>query len=222
MPCLIIEKGEPYEMGKIIPLQKKTITVGRISGDFQPDIAFANSYISRKHLSIKYEEGHYLCADRDSTNGTKLNNDDLEKDVFVTLKNGDRIILAKSDALIVYSDDFDLETQKVPQVGDRIPVSFNDERRELTINNRSITLTGNLYALFIILYVNRGKGVSHDEIRKAVWTEREKDYNGIPIATEEEIMTNIMRLRKKFQEYPYTIKTLRGFGYLLDMGMDIR
>lgn len=52
------------------------------------------SYISRQHINIWYEDGHYYIEDRSSTNGTQLNGTDITGDGRHAIAEGDIIELA--------------------------------------------------------------------------------------------------------------------------------
>ena len=51
-------------------------------------------YISRRHLIIRFEEGHYCVEDKDSTNGTRLNGTEIKGKGKCKLNNGDLIEIA--------------------------------------------------------------------------------------------------------------------------------
>lgn len=216
MSLLIIDKGEPYQKGHIVPLDKKDLTIGRASVNAVSDIMFANTFISNKHLLITFRDERFYVIDTNSKNGTKLNNAVIEKNNGYALKDGDNISLSEGRVLLVFREEEQQETMTAGPSVEAGGIVFDDERRELTINGKQIRLAGNPYTLFKLLYENRGRVVTHDDIRKTVWSYRAKDHNGIPLATEDEIMTTVMRLRRALQEYPDAIKTKRGFGYMLE------
>jgi len=54
-------------------------------------------------------------------------------------------------------------------------------------------------------------------IRLEVWPERVKDDRGNPLVDDEEITTLVYRLRNQLGECGAMIRTIRGYGYLLDL-----
>ena len=64
------------------------------------DIVIPDSYLSKKHVQIFYENGVYLLEDLDSTNGTFVNNHRIENKP-VPLRNGDRISIGQCNFLFV-------------------------------------------------------------------------------------------------------------------------
>ena len=214
MPSLLIVRGEPYQKGQIIPLNSKTTRIGRLSKKAAPDILFANAYVSSNHLSIRYRNKKFYIKDTNSKNGTELNGVTLQKNEYYALTDGDKISLSNGHILLIFQEEEQRGTMTAvpPEQG----ILLDDDRCEIKINGRRIMLAGNPYALFRLLYENRGKGVTHDDIRKSVWPDRARDHNGIPFVTEDEVMTTVLRLRRKLQDYPDAIRTVRGHGYMLE------
>jgi pSer/pThr/pTyr-binding forkhead associated (FHA) protein len=214
---IFIEKGEPYSKGTLILLSKKRITIGRHFTDDQPDIALNNPVISRDHLIIEWKNGSYRCIDGNSKNGTKINDKKLEKSTYYEIHNGDRLCLADDAAILLFSYNARPTTLTIPIDTKELNIRFNAERRELFVDDKKIVLSGNLYKLFEVLYNNRGKVVSHSEIKEAVWSDRARDEKGDPLTTEEEINVLMMRLRKKLGTNSKLLNNIRGYGYLLDI-----
>lgn len=63
-------------------------TIGR---SVENDIIVPDSYISRKHARISFENGVYTVEDSNSTNGTFLNDNDIKGKGKQPLKDGDEI-----------------------------------------------------------------------------------------------------------------------------------
>jgi len=76
------------------------ITLGR-AGD--NDLVFPNSLISKHHLVFKCDEGIWKVADQNSTNGTALNGQTVFPTVFHTIRDWDRLDLAKQLSLQFFS-----------------------------------------------------------------------------------------------------------------------
>ncbi|MCC2685179.1 MAG: transcriptional regulator, partial [Paenibacillaceae bacterium] len=70
---LYIIRGEPYRLGSCVHLTAEDIVIGRASPDNKPDIAFANAFISRRHVRISRVNGRAYLEDLDSTHGTEIN-----------------------------------------------------------------------------------------------------------------------------------------------------
>jgi len=68
------------------------------------------SYISRQHINIWYEEGHYYIEDRSSTNGTRLNGKDIKGTGRHQLADSDVVELA-GKLKIAFKEENDKEEQ---------------------------------------------------------------------------------------------------------------
>ena len=69
--------------------------IGRRQG---PYVQFfqQNLYVSGVHAQLQYNSGTGWCvADKHSSNGTKLNEHQLQPDIEMSLKNGDILTIAK-------------------------------------------------------------------------------------------------------------------------------
>jgi len=55
------------------------------------DIVLPDTYVSRKHAKISFENGVYVIEDLNSTNGTFLNGDDIKGKGKLPLKDDDEI-----------------------------------------------------------------------------------------------------------------------------------
>jgi len=214
---IFIEKGSPYEKGTLIPLSKNRIVIGRQFSADEPDISFSSPVISRNHLLIEWKNGAYYAFDKNSKNGTKINDHKLEKSTCHELGNGDRLRLADDTVILLFSHEVKPTTLTLPEASEKLDIRFNAERKELFIEGQQIVLRGNLYELFCILYNNRGKVVSHSEIKEAVWPARARDEKGELFTSEEEIHVLMMRLRHKLGVYCRFLSNIRGFGYILDL-----
>jgi pSer/pThr/pTyr-binding forkhead associated (FHA) protein len=214
---LLVEKGAPYDRGKTFRLSISKTTIGRVCEDCHPDISFTSPYISRDHLQIKFEKGCYYAVDQVSKHGTKINGSRICQTKPYELKDGDCIRLAENEAVLVFSSVSNPETLNFPEKTAPIEVTLDTERREFHIDGHSVKLTGNLYALFEVLFQHKGCVVSHVKIKQAVWSERERDEKGQPLVEDDEVTTLIRRLREKLGPYEQLICNIRGYGYLLDL-----
>jgi len=78
-------------------LSKTIIKIGRRSSS---DIQIDDPMISRDHLQLRAQHGHYLLFDLSSTGGTFVNNQPVKS---ATLKPGDVIRIGKT--LLIYNQD---------------------------------------------------------------------------------------------------------------------
>lgn len=214
---IFIEKGKPYDKGTLVPLSKDRISLGRHFSPDEPDISFDSPVISRDHLLIEWENGSYRALDKNSKNGTIINDQPLKKSISRTLINGDRIRLANDTAILLFSYEVNPNTLTQPVQTEKLHILFDSERRELVIEGEKVILRGNLYELFGVLYKNRRKVTTHSEIKEAVWPERARDRKGELLTTEEEIHVLMMRLRHKLGDYSRFLSNIRGYGYILDL-----
>jgi pSer/pThr/pTyr-binding forkhead associated (FHA) protein len=214
---IFVEKGNPYDKGTLIPLSKNRISIGRQFSADEPDISFSNPVISRDHLFIEWKKGLYQAFDKNSKNGTKINDQKLEKSTSYELGNGDRLRLANDAAILLFSYEVNPATLTLSEESDKLNILFNAERRELFIEDQEIVLRGNLYELFEVLYKNRRKIVTHSEIKEAVWPERARNVKGELFTSEEEIHVLMMRLRHRLGGYSRFLNNIRGYGYILDL-----
>lgn len=74
-----------------LEIKKARITIGR---DPRNDIVIAKPTISSFHATIEYKNMIFYLEDQRSTNGTKLNDNKMQANMPVRLKNGDRINFA--------------------------------------------------------------------------------------------------------------------------------
>jgi len=90
---LIIVDGD--NVGKIYPLDKKTITIGR-SDEF--DIQLEDSSCSRKQAIIEFNDNNKpVLKDLDSTNGTFVNGSKITE---INIEDGDKILLGFSSVFM--------------------------------------------------------------------------------------------------------------------------
>ena len=65
------------------------MTIGRVA---PADIVlFKDKLVSRRHASVRYEQGHYVLRDEHSANGTAVNGERLEELVPYQLQDGDQV-----------------------------------------------------------------------------------------------------------------------------------
>ena len=97
MPDAILEDLGSITDQNEIPINKKEMTIGRVSddGETSVDIAIPQNTVSALHASIEFRDNSFYITDRRSTNKTYLNNDLLAPDVPKRLKSGDIVAFDK-------------------------------------------------------------------------------------------------------------------------------
>jgi DNA-binding winged helix-turn-helix (wHTH) protein len=228
---LVIEIGEPYESGHTILLDKDTTKIGRNWQDQTPDIAFEDSRISRQHAEILCHDGKYEIRDLPtSKNGIEINSTPLEKNVSYKLKNNDCIIIAKGAAVLRFGCKEDqgitqtITSELAEQLARRIEtqktVAYSNElvldiaRREVLLKGKELRprVRGYEYELLVVLYNNRGKAVSHEEIVNWVW----RDLPSRDTIMRQNVATLVHRLRDCLGEYGKLIVNMPAYGYRMD------
>ena len=80
---------------QIIPLDKKITRLGRLLDN---DIVFNEEFVSRFHAEIRLEDGKYVLYDNESTSGTFVNSQKIDRCI---LNSGDLISLASIQIMFV-------------------------------------------------------------------------------------------------------------------------
>lgn len=224
---LIVEKGEPYGVGEALPLLRGKMLLGRASPDDQVDVSFHSPYISRRHAKIEFKDGLYYLVDLESRHGTRVNDKRLVPGEACEIRHGERISLARDEVVLTFSTaapaggqtwDYP-ESQPEPPVA-RKPDSLlvlDQERREVILDGKPLTLSGKLYELLQLLYQNQGRAVDARDIKGEVWPERGLGADGLPLVTNGEVTTLVYRLRKRLEPYSDLIRSVPGYGYMLDL-----
>ena len=92
---LYVEKGE-YD-SDVILLDENPKIIGR---DKSVNVRFNHSSVSRQHAEIIFKENRFIIKDLDSTNGTLLNKERVDKNGS-ELVHGDKIVLGIYEKFIV-------------------------------------------------------------------------------------------------------------------------
>ena len=101
---------------QIIPLEKRITRLGR---QLDNDLVFNEEFVSRFHAEIRVEDGKYVLYDNDSTSGTFVNSQKIDRCV---LNSGDLISLASIQIMFVnnnanLADRARGTTQSLPKYG---------------------------------------------------------------------------------------------------------
>ncbi len=223
---LLVEHGDPYKPGFTSKFQKDRFMLGRAWDVYQPDLAFTSLLISRKHAEITLNQGDAYIQDLQSKHGTHLNGIQLEPNQLYKLNHGDKITLAKGEAVVVFNNPVqfdDGETVEFSEALKKAPLatgglSINLDRREVFVDGKPVQLFGKDIELLLLLYENHDKAVSYDEIKTKIWPERHMDIvAGVPDVGNDEITALVYRLRKKLAGYGDSIVSIPRFGYMLEL-----
>jgi pSer/pThr/pTyr-binding forkhead associated (FHA) protein len=225
--CLLIERGNSYEKGTYIPLQKTKLLVGRPTSSFTPEIGLDNFLISRKHCYIEQCNEEWIISDLGSKHGTTLNGQPIGAHTAHVLKHGDKIELASGVAVFRvvisggYENTLEFEKTQLTNIVNEPPsyssVIVDLDKMKLVVDNKVIALSVKEWLLLEVLYKRCNKFVSYGEIRAEVWAERSASDNNLPDVGVEEINVLLYRLRRKLGVHSNVVKTLRGRGCIFEI-----
>jgi len=190
-------------LGRVIPLATPTTALGRAA---DCHVVIPDRRASRRHAEICRQDEGCILRDLGSTNGTWLNGQRLSDDAL--LRDGDVIEIA--GASFTFRDpDATLETSRLPRL------VVDEQAGHIWVDRRSVRLSPKQHALFSLLWSQRGRVFSNDEIARAVWPEcRGEIYDY-------QIESMVKRLRAKLEPdpaQPALLLTVRGRGYRLVEG----
>jgi hypothetical protein len=209
VPILVVQEGQLA--GKRWTLNKSEFVVGR--GE-DCEVVLPDRQVSRRHFRIVRDDDGYSVEDLGSKNGTYVNGAAVRGSV--QLQDGDEIQVALSVRLLFVGAEATLpltqEMLRVAQPGLRL----NKSQRQVWVNGAVLDppLSLSQYRLLEILWEQKGKIVTREEVIAAVWPE--SDEAGI---TEQAIDALVRRLRDRLaevdREHEYLV-TVRGHGFRLD------
>lgn len=169
-------------------------------------------------INLPYYDGYYICREvrkvsnvpiivvtsRDS-DIDELMSINLGADDFVTKPYNIQILLARIASLMkrTYS-------KKSVEIFDIRGLKYNLSKSEAEFSGRKVELTKNESRILHILFKNKEKIVSRNEIIKALWKEEE-------FVDDNTLTVNMNRLRKKLEEIGAVdyLQTKRGQGYMI-------
>ena len=209
VPILVVQEGQLA--GKRWTLNRSEFVVGR--GE-DCEVVLPDRQVSRRHFRIVRDDDGYSVEDLGSKNGTYVNGAAVRGSV--QLQDGDEIQVALSVRLLFVGAEATLpltqEMLRVVQPGLRL----NKSQRQVWVNGAVLEppLSLSQYRLLEILWEQKGKIVTREEVIAAVWPE--SDEAGI---TEQAIDALVRRLRDRLaevdREHEYLV-TVRGHGFRLD------
>ncbi len=217
---LVIEAGEPFQKGDIIKLTTQDVVIGRATKEYTPDICFNSLYISRRHAQISFLNNGFYIKDLESTHGTAVNGQVLKPEQFYKLNPGDVITLIEGLVFFTYQEEVDPEKTIVfPQcLINRKGLFVDEAKKQIWYQDKILKISGKPRELLLLLYRNKNRTVSYEEIKRALWPERELDEDGLPIVGNEEIYALVYRLRKQLGgELEKMIITVSGYGVILEL-----
>lgn len=134
-------------------------------------------------------------AENDLLTGFSLGADDYIRKPFsiVELKARVKVVLGRS---------ITAEPSSLISIG---PVTLDQARMEVKLNNRVIDLTRKEYQILKILIDNRDRFVTRETILESVWSDT--------YVSERTVDVHVARLRKRLGDFGSNIKSKSGFGY---------
>lgn len=128
-------------------------------------------------------------------------------DDFVTKPFDLDVLFAKIQAILRRSYSFQAQSSLLEHKG----VILNLSDASMTVNGNRIELTKNEFRILTLLFENKGKTVSREEIMKSLW---DSDC----FIDDNTLTVNVVRLRRKLEDagIPDFIVTKKGIGYILE------
>jgi pSer/pThr/pTyr-binding forkhead associated (FHA) protein len=206
---LFFEEGS--REGQRIPIDKRSVILGRGGTNVECTIVLAERQVSRQHAEIYLDQGRYFLRDLGSKNGTYLNSQPVTE--AVELYDNDAIQIALCERLRFIGADATLPLDEVESLRS---LRLDRESKRVWIGATEITppLSPAQYRLLELLSEQVGRVQSRDEIVSSVWVEADKE--GV---TEQAIDALVRRLRDRLSEVDpdgQYIVTVRGHGFRLD------
>jgi len=113
-PARVTLRTDSGEVLQEFVLEKQEVVIGRAPSS---DILLSKDKLtSRRHATIRYENGVYILTDERSANGTFVNGQQLEEKVPYTLKNGDRVAIGEYELLFHSSAAGQVDIESMPTV----------------------------------------------------------------------------------------------------------
>ena len=190
------------------------IVIGRHPTD---EIFIDDPTVSRVHAIITLRRVRYYIEDQQSKRGTLLNGQPLTKAEL--LSHGDVITIGPveltfQDPFSTIVSTFDLPARLPESAVGSGGLSVNVQLGKALLNGKELNLSPKEWSLLALLYTNRERSCTRDEIRAAVWPERDSEE-----VTDTEIDALVGRLRRKVEPdredplYVITVRSIRGFRF---------
>lgn len=219
---LMVERGNPYELGDVILLTRQMMILGRRGTQGAPDISFDNIYVSRRHAALIYRDGVFFIRDLDSKHGTFVNQRRLSPGEEVQLSNGDALALARELVVLRFSVLSTDETMDITPMMKQLALTdsgairLDPYKQELTYRGETYAFSEKEFKCVELLLHHKGQFVSKEQVKLSVWPERDYGEGETPDVSAEELNALIYRVRKKTKNL-LQIESIRGRGYILDV-----
>ena len=207
---LIVERG--VDKPSVIRLERQDYVFGKSRS---ANVVLNNPYVSRRHARVSMRDQRYEIEDLGSKNGTLVNGRPLRAGSRYRLNPGDRIEFGAGQVVLRYEPEEMIAT--LTAQGQSVAGGlFVDERtREVWVRGRKVRrLSRKEFDILYLLYQNRGKAVSRDEISEFGWPER----GGLDVGLQD-IDQYIRRIRQKLERdrarQLKIIANVRGYGYMI-------
>ncbi len=208
-PVLVVMDGP--DANQSYPIEKDQVVLGR---EDHCDIVLRERQISREHIKVLRNDGHYFVEDLASRNGTWVNGKKLEG--TQELYDNDEIHIALAVRLqFVGSGATAPLPFEVPQtLSGRL--TLDREARRVFVRNEELDPPLSLpqYRLLELLYLHAGRVCTRETVVETVWP----DVVGEGVS-EQAIDALVRRLRDRLgeldPEHQYIV-TMRGHGFRLD------
>ncbi len=147
----------------------------------------------------------FLSSTNDHLNMVMAMN--MGADDFITKPFDLQILLAKIQALLRRTYDFQTQTNLIAHKG----MILDLMNTNLQIGNQKVELTKNEFRMLELLFENKGRVVSREELMKRLW-------DNACFVDDNTLTVNMTRLRKKLEEVGVSslITTKKGIGYLIE------
>ncbi len=192
---------------KTIMLGDDRFTIGRADDN---NLVLNDKTVSRYHAEITCLRTQYFLTDRESRNGTFVNDSRLEPGSSYHLADGDRIQVADGASLVFRNE---LATQaasaNIPATG----LVLDADSRKVWVDGTLLEppLSPQQFEFLLLLYKNANQVCSREMVVQAVWSD--EDTTGV---TEEMVDALASRVRKRIREAGSShiyIVTMRGHGF---------
>lgn len=224
--CLMVERGNPYERGDVIPVTKPITVLGRKGQHVAPDIAFDNIFVSRRHAALVYKNGQFSIKDLNSKHGTFINLQRLAPHEETPLQHGDTIVLAGDLVVLSFSIlSMDETMDMTPLIRQLEAIKtaggfrLNPFKQELSYGGKVYAFSDKEFKCLEVLVNHHGQFVSKEELKINVWPERHYEMDAVPDVSSDELNALIYRVRKKTRDI-LNIESIRGKGYILQKQAD--
>lgn len=199
------DAGQEYEL---------TQEVTRIGRALDCDIVLKDPYASRHHAEIQRRDDAYWVRDLESKNGVYVEGRRLSPGAGAWLDDG--MVVQFASTRFRFHDPAATITAPSLIAARERGLRVDPVTRQVFVDGRLLDppLSPKQFDLLWFLYENRGRAVSKDEIAAHVWADAQGDVYDANI---DRMVSRIRsRIEPPDQEEPRFIRTVRGYGYVLE------